>query len=745
MRRIESEDQLVKELGTVLAEASTNSGFHAWVERLEAHLATVKSGLPDRLQDAVFVKDLFDSPAVTSSRQGNINISPAANDLQFRRWFAERISIPLPQVPAERVAALSALYKDIKEQMAPLISASTPKLKILRALAALFPEDFTTISSVGKLAELHRALGGKSDTAVPMNHAVRARLDPLIAPSDGESPEHLLARRMAIPWMLWEALAADVTGAKKGGGVTKIPGLTPFKNRFETVLRVLPELRDGTTTEQFNELLRAGYDEPIQANSLSTMRRAIAKELDLCERRGQTYFLSQRGERLVESKDPDELKDHLLQRVLGVDHVVKALSLRPMTRTEVLALLRQVRPAWKTDFIPSSIDQWLRALDVVELVDGQLHLTQRGKEWAQYITWEPSFPTAAGGEEEEEEDEEEEEEEEDGKGRLMVPNFGDVWERMQDAALETGLAFPEKVVAQLHAGLWLNPVRHFAVLAGISGSGKTQLALNYALALCGDQPGDLRHIKVIAVQPGWYDQTPLLGYVSALHESVYRGTPFLDLLREASANPTQPYVAILDEMNLSHPEQYMAQLLSGMELMEHIELHSIEKEATGIPQRILYPSNLVIIGTVNMDETTHGLSDKVLDRAFTMEFMQSSIGEHKAWSDEGDLPEPLRTLARTVLVELASALEPCRLNFGHRTEADVIGYLKARGASDGALDEVIYAKVLPKLRGEDSKTFRDALTRTLDIVRQHGLTRCTRKVESLRQDLVDGGSARFWR
>ena len=85
-------------------------------------------------------------------------------------------------------------------------------------------------------------------------------------------------------------------------------------------------------------------------------------------------------------------------------------------------------------------------------------------------------------------------------------------------------------------------------------------------------------------------------------------------------------------MNLSHPEQYLAPILSAMEL-EHgsIELHSGHADEYGIPTSIHYPDNLVLIGTVNMDETTMGISDKVLDRAFTLEFWDVDVGRWPGW------------------------------------------------------------------------------------------------------------------
>src|SRR6185295_13178836 len=159
--------------------------------------------------------------------------------------------------------------------------------------------------------------------------------------------------------------------------------------------------------------------------------------------------------------------------------------------------------------------------------------------------------------------------------------------------------------------LWSHERRHFAVLTGLSGSGKTLLAREYARAVTGHD-SDRQRIT-LPVQPGWYDPGALLGFVNPLRGDSYVRTPFLEFLIAAAGDPSRPYVAVLDEMNLSHPEQYMAPLLSAMETGDVIPLHTEGDFFDGVPGSVAYPSNLVLIGTINMDETTHGLSDKVLD------------------------------------------------------------------------------------------------------------------------------------
>ena len=219
----------------------------------------------------------------------------------------------------------------------------------------------------------------------------------------------------------------------------------------------------------------------------------------------------------------------------------------------------------------------------------------------------------------------------------------------------------------------------------------------------------------------------------------------------AVEQPGLPHVIILDEMNLSHPEQYLAPLLSAMESPNgRIELHQEGEDFDGIPQRLAYPANLVLIGTVNVDETTHGLSDKVLDRAYTMEFWDVDVDAYPKWQDFG-LPTPVVKHAQQVLKDLSGALRRGRLHFGWRTIADVLGFLRASSAtSDLAetadlLDSMVSAKVLPKLRGDDSQRFRIALDATKATLEQHGLVRSAERVGELKEDLDSMGTARFWR
>ena len=186
-----------------------------------------------------------------------------------------------------------------------------------------------------------------------------------------------------------------------------------------------------------------------------------------------------------------------------------------------------------------------------------------------------------------------------------------------------------------------------------------------------------------------------------------------------------------------------------METGDPLRLHAQGDVVDGIPASIAYPENLVLIGTVNMDETTHGLSDKVLDRAAVIEFWDIDVDAFPGWSTTR-LPAAQASQVCEVLGALVTQLRPVRLHFGWRTIGDVIGYVEAATnggvlAAEAALDHAIYAKVLPKLRGEDTPRLRTTLDQVENTLRTRNLIESADKVAELAHDLRHLGSARFWR
>lgn len=171
--------------------------------------------------------------------------------------------------------------------------------------------------------------------------------------------------------------------------------------------------------------------------------------------------------------------------------------------------------------------------------------------------------------------------------------------------------------------------KQLVILTGLSGSGKTQIALQFGRWLSGE---DDDRYRVVPVRPDWTGPEALFGYEDALQEPADDGRRAwhvpgaLEFMLEAAHDPDHPYLMVLDEMNLAHVERYFADVISGMESGEPCLPNLREEEdgtwrtVPGGPEKLPFPDNLFIAGTVNVDETTYMFSPKVLDRANTLEF-----------------------------------------------------------------------------------------------------------------------------
>jgi energy-coupling factor transporter ATP-binding protein EcfA2 len=202
----------------------------------------------------------------------------------------------------------------------------------------------------------------------------------------------------------------------------------------------------------------------------------------------------------------------------------------------------------------------------------------------------------------------------------------------------------------------------FVLLAGISGIGKSSLVRTLAYKTCNekelqypDRPGNFELIKV---KPDWYDSSELIGYTTQKAGMIrYNITTFIRFIIKAWRYTQVPFWLCLDEMNLAKVEQYFAEFLSIIETVrfhegqmysdafisrDDILLYSnedpsfwlnlgLENEAA-LQQQFLslgitMPPNLIVMGTVNMDETTHSFSRKVLDRAMTIEMNKIDLNK----------------------------------------------------------------------------------------------------------------------
>lgn len=244
-------------------------------------------------------------------------------------------------------------------------------------------------------------------------------------------------------------------------------------------------------------------------------------------------------------------------------------------------------------------------------------------------------------------------------------------------------------------------------------------------------------VCIVPVGADWTNREPILGYPNALESGKYvvPENGALQLIIDALNDPENPYFLILDEMNLSHVERYLADFLSAMESSEDIPLHSDTGEwKDSIPAKVKLPQNLFIIGTVNIDETTYMFSPKVLDRANVIEFrvseaeMKEYLHNNKTLdlnllkSNGASMAKSFVQIAtrknavpdkademNEALIAFFSELKKSGAEFGYRSAAEIIRFagvvndIEPDWSMTKIIDAAIMQKLLPKVHGSRRK------------------------------------------
>jgi 5-methylcytosine-specific restriction enzyme B len=312
-----------------------------------------------------------------------------------------------------------------------------------------------------------------------------------------------------------------------------------------------------------------------------------------------------------------------------------------------------------------------------------------------------------------------------------------------------GFTYPTDLLENFYLSLKSKP---FVILAGISGTGKTKLVQLFGNALgATEQNGQF---TLIPVRPDWSDPSDLIGYTDL--NGNFRKGELTNVLERAMQpqNRHLPFFICLDEMNLARVEHYFSDLLSILETQKWDEKRSeiLTNKVVTLPGTdendatdLHLPDNVYLIGTVNMDDTTHPFSKKVLDRANTIEFNYINLVDldwlDAAASDSAQVLENIpnsflrsdylnlkdaiehRDLIKDTsekLVEINEILKHIHANVGYRVRDAICFYMAYNKrfdlmSDDTAFDFQIMQKILPRIQGS-SQAVRDVLVRLLNYL-----------------------------
>lgn len=395
-----------------------------------------------------------------------------------------------------------------------------------------------------------------------------------------------------------------------------------------------------------------------------------------------------------------------------------------------------------------------------------------------------------------------------------IVNFDSIRNDIEELLNKTRLQISEKYRPYITA----IKSKPFLLLAGISGTGKSRIVRELARA-CWDEGSEEhkaqkpRNFEMVQVKPNWHDSSELIGYVSRVSgEPIYVAGDFLKFVARAWEEPDVPYFLCLDEMNLAPVEQYFAEYLSVLESRKSddngkvvtdpilkksdddwyyplvVQLTQDEGIKTQfLTEGICIPQNLIVVGTVNMDETTFSFSRKVLDRAMTIEMNEvdlngglthryeqiGKLGSAELIGNavEGvDIYEANRKaceLSITYLQSINNILDGTPFKIAYRTRNEVLLYVvnnlpykKENETKDfvaaRALDEITNMKILSRIEGDETKVSSDFLDSLRKAIHEGLETVCNNlfteldyksvsqaKLEEMKKRLASGYTS-FW-
>ena len=367
----------------------------------------------------------------------------------------------------------------------------------------------------------------------------------------------------------------------------------------------------------------------------------------------------------------------------------------------------------------------------------------------------------------------------------------------------------------------------FMLLAGISGTGKSRIVRKFAQASVTEElqrkydPKSVENgfdrwqlhkpanFEIIQVKPNWHNSLEVVGYKSNIGGAHYEFTPFVEFVAKAWRHQEIPFFLCLDEMNLAPVEQYFAEFLSAIEsrsiengeyetdpiikpftefsekvckeMLDHLvgkidasnaipgspEAKLVERFMT---KGLTLPKNLLVLGTVNMDETTFSFSRKVLDRAMSIVMNKVEYDKFFTGETENDIVEfnentksllidrPIRGLGaeengadkvEEYLTAINNLLDETPFKLGYRAANEALLYVSAAHLFDSeatveaALDEFTLMKILSRIEG-DKRSIGTKLDDLQEVITESTYPKSNKKLQQMAKTLRDKQFVSYW-
>ena len=367
----------------------------------------------------------------------------------------------------------------------------------------------------------------------------------------------------------------------------------------------------------------------------------------------------------------------------------------------------------------------------------------------------------------------------------------------------------------------------FILLAGISGTGKSRIVRKLAQASVSEDLQKMydpkaveggfnrwqlhkpANFELIQVKPNWHNSLEVVGYKSNIGGAHYEFTPFVEFVARAWKHPETPFFLCLDEMNLAPVEQYFAEFLSAIEsrsiengeyetdpiikpfaefgedvcteMLNHL-LGKVDAAHVGtnspeaqLVQRfrtkgLTLPQNLIILGTVNMDETTFSFSRKVLDRAMSIVMDDVDYNSYFDGQTENNVPEMDEGIKQLIinrhingleakdndadtvknyLTAINAILDKTPFKLGYRAANEALLYvsaahsINAESSTNAALDEFTLMKILSRIEG-DKRSIDNLLENLKGVITNADYPKSYEVLDSMSKTLNSKQFVSYW-
>lgn len=539
----------------------------------------------------------------------------------------------------QRGERLQALYDQVLSLVYPRYTPRRPKARLVRLMAAMFPEDMTCLMDGGRTWALQRTLGVTRlpGDFIAQNPPLRDYIREAVGPAatDAEKAEHA-----TFSWFLWEEFVdkpekGPVPVSPRHDKADALPAfsllpasaqrrsLACVKDNVGLLVAMLREAEQGISRPELVHAILAEAPQ-LNANSASITISQAMGGLGLLRLDGGSYRPTERGRDMLAVPDPVQvLRGPLVGRVFGMGHLLLMVRREPgkLSTTEAATRLMHLVPTWTSTQPGTYIVTWAKIAGLVQLEDtgsgSKLVLTEDGEDYA----------------------------------AALPDDFESVW-RIQETAslpLDTDPSVAKDAatygaadivaegcflpIKEIEAAVALLRRKKNLILQGPPGTGKTWLAKRLGYALMGAR--DLERLAAVQFQPSLSYEDFVRGWRPdgdgglRLVDGV-----FLDAVRAARDDPGRPHVLVIEEINRGNPAQILGEMLTLIEDSKRKPEEALRLAYPAHPdERVHVPDNLHIIGTMNLADRSLALVDLALRRRFA--FLSLSPLLNDAWRSWG--------------------------------------------------------------------------------------------------------------